>query len=574
MIMQPYFDLGTYTLPITTDSREAQIWFDRGLNWCYGFNHEEAEQCFRNAIELDEACAMAYWGLAYAAGPNYNMPWPHFAEDELTEMVTLCYDTVQMALTKLKGITALEAALIHALAYRFQAKELFDDDIWKQWNDEYADAMREVHKVFPGHPDVCALTADALMNRTPWLLWDLETGEPSIHADTLEVKDLLETAMAQLEAAGKPPHAGILHFYIHLIEMSPNPEEALPASDALGGLIPDAGHLHHMPSHIYVLCGRYEESIAVNEVAHEVNQKYAEYAGAGNFYTIYCCHDIHFVMYSAMFLGQSRKAIAAADEMAAMISPELMKEGKVLFLHYMDGFSAMRIHVYIRFGKWQEILDVPLPDDSESYCVTIALLHYAKGVAHAALGQIEAAETKITLFEEAYLRVPNKRMIFNNEARDILDVGRQMLYGELEYRKQNYEVAYTYLRKSVELHDNLKYTEPWVWMQPTRHALGALLLEQDHVEEAAAVYRADLGLDNTLGRPFWHLNNVWSLHGYYECLQMLGEHKEATKIKPRLDQALAKADIEINSSCFCRRGNVLAECIGEDDNVQISRKAI
>ncbi len=549
--MDPYFDLGSHNLPITTDSPDAQLWFDRGLIWCYGFNHEEAEHCFRTAITLDEDCALAYWGLAYAIGPNYNLPWFACTETERQEMVAVCHDAIKTAQAKLAGKTALEIALVNALAHRFPANTILNDE-YKRWNDDYAAAMREVHRVYPDHPDVCTLVADAFMARTPWLLWDLHTGEPYEDADTLEAKDILESAMAKAAADGNEPHAGVLHLYIHLMEMSPFPEVALPASDALRDLVPDAGHLLHMPSHIDVLCGHYEAAMLANEKSHVVNQKYADYAGIHNFYTIYRCHDIHFIMYAAMFLGQSQKALQAADEMAAMVPPNLLIEGKAHLGNMLEGYVAMRFHAYIRFGEWQKIIDMPLPAAPDLYCVTTALLHYAKGVAHAARGAIDAAEAERVLFEAAYLRVPEKRLVFNNEARDILDVGRAMLYGELAYRKQNYTAAFAHLRKSVELHDTLKYTEPWVWMQPARHALGALLLEQGHVAEAAAIYRADLGLDSTLSRSSQHPGNVWSLHGYYECLQKLGKAEEAAKIKPDLDKALAKADIAINSSCFCR----------------------
>ncbi len=549
--MAPYFNLGNHSLPITTDIPEVQTWFDRGLMWCYGFNHEEAEKCLRRALELDEDCAMAYWGLAYALGPNYNMPWFAFTKTERAEMVQSCYDIINTAQTKLADKTALEIALVKALACRFQARQVLDDE-FDQWHDDYAAALREIYQTYSDHPDICALTADAFIGRTPWLLWDLQTGEPAENADTLETKAMLETVMANMNAKGVEAHAGILHMYIHLMEMSPTPEAALPASDILRDLVPDAGHLRHMPSHIDVLCGHYQEAMLANEQSHEVNEQYAAYAGVNNFYTIYRCHDIHFILYAAMFLGQSQKAMQAAEEMAAMVPPNLLIEGKAHLGHMLEGYVAMGVHAYIRFGEWQKIIAKPLPEDQVVYCVTTALLHYAKGVAHAALGQLEAAKTEKALFEAAYLRIPEKRLLFNNEARNILDVGREMLYGELEYRQQNYEVAFAHLHKSVELHDNLKYTEPWVWMQPARHALGALLLEQGQTEEAAAIYRADLGLDDTLSRPFQHPNNVWSLHGYHECLQKLGHAAEAAAIKPKLDEALAKADIEINSSCFCR----------------------
>jgi len=219
---------------------------------------------------------------------------------------------------------------------------------------------------------------------------------------------------------------------------------------------------------------------------------------------------------------------------------------------FLEAFIPMKVHVLIRFGKWQEIIDLPLPEDQDLYSYTTAAIHYAKGVALAATGQIEAAEREKERFEAAAAKVPASRMLHNNTGEDLLAIAREMLNGELEYRKGNFDAAFAHLRKSIELEDDLPYDEPWGWMQPTRHAYGALLLEQGHVEEAEAVYRADLGLDGTIGRSFQHPENVWSLHGYHECLERLGKHDLALMIKQRLDLATARADVPIHASCYCR----------------------
>jgi tetratricopeptide (TPR) repeat protein len=219
---------------------------------------------------------------------------------------------------------------------------------------------------------------------------------------------------------------------------------------------------------------------------------------------------------------------------------------------WTEGFVPMRLHVLVRFGLWQQIVDEPLPADRDLYCVTTAMLHYAKGVAHAALGDLAAAERQRSLFAEAVARVPDTRYVFNNTCLDVLAVAAEMLNGEIAYRAGAFEEAFAHLRRSVELDDNLPYDEPWGWMQPTRHALGALLLEQGRVDEAEAVYRADLGLDDTLRRPCQHPDNVWSLHGFHECLRRAGKLEEAAIIRPRLERALARATVTIKASCYCR----------------------
>jgi tetratricopeptide (TPR) repeat protein len=260
-----------------------------------------------------------------------------------------------------------------------------------------------------------------------------------------------------------------------------------------------------------------------------------------------------------MFLGQYRPALEAADELIATNPEALLRVTSPAMADWLEGLVAMKSHVLVRFGKWQQILGEPLPADPQLYSVTTATLHYAKGVAHSVRGEIAAAEAEQQRFSHALARVPETRRIFTNKCTDILTIAAAMLQGEIEYRKGKHDGAFARLRKAVELSDGLPFNEPWGWMQPVRHALGALLLEQGRVEEAAQVYRADLGLDDTLSRPLQHPDNVWSLHGYAECLERLGRHAEAKSVQSRLALAAARADRAIGASCFCRVGNTCCE---------------
>ncbi|OKK03440.1 hypothetical protein AMK26_18210 [Streptomyces sp. CB03234] len=542
-----YYDLGTHTRPVTTSSPSAQTWFDRGLLWSYGFHHEEAVSCFEAAAAADPDCAMAYWGIAYALGPNYNKPWEFFDGEDLARTVERTHAAVERAHEKAAGATPVEQALIQALRYRYPQAEAVED--CSVWNEPYADSMRAVYELAPDDLDVATLHADAQMNLTPWQLWDLRTGLPAEGSRTLEAKAVLERAMGT--GSGKT-HPGLLHMYIHLMEMSPTPEAALPVADRLRGLVPDAGHLQHMPTHLEVLCGDYRRVVSDNTAAIAADEKYYARAGAMNFYTLYRSHNYHFKIYGAMFLGQSATALETAAQLEAAIPEALLRVQSPPMADWLEGFLAMRMHVLIRFGRWSDILRLPLPADPELYCSTTAMLHYARGVAFSATGRIPEAETERELFREAVSRVPESRMLFNNTCVDILAIASEMLDGELEYRKGNHDAAFAALERSIALDDNLPYDEPWGWMQPTRHAYGALLLERGRVEEAEAVYRADLGLDDTLPRPSQHPGNVWALHGFHECLVRLGRTAEARIVAQQLKLASAMADVPINASCFCR----------------------
>jgi tetratricopeptide (TPR) repeat protein len=546
-----YYDLGDYSLKVTTGSADAQLWFDRALAWCYGFNHDEAIACFTKALIADPDLAIAHWGIAYAAGPNYNKPWEAFDAEDLARCHATTRAAIEKALVLAPKASALERALIRALEARCPVHPPAD---LATLNDAYAVAMRDVYAAFPGHPDVATFYAEAMMNRTSWRLWDLRTGKYAEGADTARIVEVLERALADNRAAGQKPHAGLLHMYIHTMEMSPTPEKALKACEMLRGLVPDSGHLQHMPTHIDVLCGDYQSVVDWNSKAIAADETFVAREGAVNFYSFYRCHNYHFKAYGGMFLGQYALAMEAADAMVRSLPEELLRVASPPMADWLEAFVPTDYHVLIRFGRWEEILAKSLPADQQLYSFTTATAHYAKAVAAAASGKLDIADKEAALFEAAAERVPETRKLMNNFCKDILAVAREMMKGEIAYRHGDHDAAFRHLRRSVELDDALPYDEPWGWMQPTRHALGALLLEQNRVEEAAAVYRADLGFDQTLSRACQHPDNVWSLHGYHECLTRLGRTEEAIIIKQRLDLARARTDVSVEASCFCKMG--------------------
>ena len=456
--------------------------------WSYAFHHEEAIRCFERAVEHDPGFALAHWGIAYAIGPNYNKQWEAFDPVDLAASLEKAGAEVAAARACADRAAPVEQALVEALGSRYQANDPSADLV--AWNADYADAMRAVYRAHPDELDVAALFADALMNLTPWELWDRFTGLPSEGAATLEAKEVLERALA---LPGGRAHPGLTHLYVHLMEMSPVPERALPVADGLRSLVPDAGHLVHMPTHIDVLCGDYKSTLDSNLRAIEVNEKYVAQEGRVGFYALYHAHDRHFAIYAALFLGRSEVALRVAADLEASLPEELLRIEQPPMADYLEAFVPMRLHVLVRFGLWEEILALPLPGDPELYCTTTAMTRYARGVAYAATGRVEQAEAEREAFLAAVSRVPDSRYLFNNTCQDILAVAGAMLDGELEYRRGHFDAAFEHLRRAIALDDALPYDEPWGWMQPTRHAYGALLLEQGRVEEAETVYAEDLG---------------------------------------------------------------------------------
>ena len=543
------FDMGNYGRTISTDSAPAQTWFDRGLNWVFGYNHEEATRCFQQALIHDPGCAMAHWGIAYCAGPNYNMFWEHFDPASLEVALQTATDAMANAKENLDGTSEVERALISALHFRHPSTEL-PDDLYS-WSHHYAEEMRLVYNRFPDDPDVATFFAEALMNLTPWNMWDPVTGDVGEGAETLEVKAVLETALAEVSEEGVVKHPGLLHLYIHLMEMSQTPEIALRSADDLRDLVPDAGHLKHMSTHIDVLCGNYQDVVKSNQSGIEADLIYLNEHGAMNFYSLYRVHNYHFKLYGAMFQGNYTAAMDAVKGINDTVPDELVRLSSPPMVNFLEGYIGMKTHALVRFGKWQQLIDEPLPEDPTFYCTTAALNCYGKGVAYAALGDESSARKAIEEFDKHLNNVDEERYVHVVSCQDILGVARSMMLGEIEYHAGNHDMAFDYLRNAIKREDAMPYDEPWGWMMPSRHALGALLLEQGYTQEATETYEEDLGLNDKVIRSNQHPDNVWALMGLYECYERTGRENDARKLKPRLDFALARSDLEIKASCFC-----------------------
>ncbi len=494
---------------------------------------------------------MAHWGVAYAAGPNYNFPWELMDPAGKAAALARAHDAARAALALAGGVTAPERALIEALPARYPQRDPIDDQ--RPWNDAFADAMRRAHRAHPDDLDLrCHLRRS---DPQPHALAHVGSAHRRARpgAGTLEARDVLESAFRDLP--GAMSHPGLLHLHVHLMEMSPHPEAALVTGDRLREVAPDMGHLVHMPTHIDIQCGHYRDAMHWNQKAIIADRKFYDRAGPMNFYSGYRVHNYHFAAYGAMFLGQYAPAIAAADELIETMPEALLRIPSPPMADFFESYVAIRQHVLIRFGKWREIIAQDLPADRDLYCNTVAMMHYAKGVAHAALGDVPAAEAEQALFRAAAERVPKSRYIHNVPCVQLLAIAEEMLEGEIAYRRGEHDAAFAHLRAAIALEDDLPYDEPWGWMQPVRHALGALLLEQGRAAEAEAVYREDLGLGGALPRAQIHPDNLWALRGLLDCLERRGETAEAALIRQRVDFAAARADLPVSVSCFCARGS-------------------
>ncbi|KAK2764266.1 hypothetical protein FQN54_008958 [Arachnomyces sp. PD_36] len=490
---------------------------------------------------------MALWGTAYSAGPNYNKAWRFFDKKDLRNSIKRANDSLAHASKLAVRTTPLEQALIKAISARFPPTDNIPNDLGP-FDRAYASAMRPVYQAFSSDPDVAALFADSLMCMTPRGLWDLDTGKPT-GKHTIEAREVIEAGLKQADGRN---HPALCHLYIHLLEMSPFPELALPAADRLRHLVPDASHMLHMPTHIDAAVGDYRRAIDSNHEAIIADDKYfAEERGS----TMYVAYRVHYIcakLYAAMMSGRFADAMSAAEKLEQVIDAKLLSIKSPPMADFTESFLGSRAHVLVRFGRWQDILHLKIPTD-KVYCVTIASILYARGLAFSALGRIEDAEAVRKEFEIARAAVPISRLnsIPCKEV-DVLRVASSMLYGELEYRKGNYDIAFSSLRKAIELEDGLAYSDPPPWMQPVRHALGGLLLEQNRVEEAEAAFREDLGLAKDFPRRRARLNNVWGLHGLRECFVRSGKVEDALFIQPSYDIALASADVPVTASCYCR----------------------
>ena len=330
-----YFDLGPYSRKITTSSPDAQLWFDRGLNWLFGFNHGEAIKCFQKALKHDPECAMAHWGVSYASGPNYNLPWHRYDPHGRQMALSASYDAMQGALAHAGKASPVEQAMIHALPARYPQREAIED--MAPWDKAYTKEMRKVFEAYPDDLEVRAVFAESIMNETPWQMWDLRSGKPAEGAGTEECRAVLEHAFDKIPAAWD--HPGLLHLYVHLMEMSPFPQRALRAGDRLREIVPDSGHLIHMPTHIDVLCGHYHDVLVYNQKALATDRRFLAYSDDPGVYLIYVIHNFHFAIYGAMFLGQYTPAIAAAEELIATVPEAVLRIQSPPMADFLEGLS-------------------------------------------------------------------------------------------------------------------------------------------------------------------------------------------------------------------------------------------
>jgi tetratricopeptide (TPR) repeat protein len=519
-----YEGFGNYQRPIQTESESAQAFFNQGMQLLYGFNHDEAIRSFEKAAEKDPASPMPYWGIAYANGININDP-------AMTEQrSTNARAAADEAIKRIGNATAVEAALVRAVDARY-AKIIPDDR--KHLDRAYAAMMGVAYKQFPDDPDVGALYAESLMNLQPWDYWDVD-GKP---------KGRIEEIVAVLESTIEkhPNHPGANHFYIHAVEASNDPDRAVAAAERLEDLVPGSGHLTHMPSHIYIRVGRYDDAATSNRFAIKADRNYFKTAPAPKMYAVYYAHNLHFLAFAGMMSGQYEAAMQAARDLEAEMPEDALKA----YAGLIEGIMPSTLHVMIRFGKWEEILQEP--QYPEYRLVSRAVWHYARSIAHSALGNTDDARKELVAFKKASAQIPDEWYIFNNKVSTVMPIANAMIEGELLYREGKTDEAFAILRKGIEAEDALVYDEPPGWMLPVRHALGALLMGYGRAAEAEQVYREDLQRNRS---------NGWALIGLRAALNAQGKTKEAMALNPRIEAAWAHADVKPTSSCYCEPGKV------------------
>jgi len=516
------FNLGPHHREVSTKNADAQKAFDQGLLWSFSFNHGDAERAFREAARLDDTLAAAWWGIALVNGPHIN----NTTVDEAHAKVA--WEALAEAKKRRESASEVEKALIDALASRYAWPHPADRH---SLDEAYAAAMADVFKRFPQDADVATLYAEALMDVRPWNQWTRE-GQPQ--PGTLEVIQALETARAL-----NPDHPGALHLTIHALEASPQPERAREAADRLRNLVPDAGHLVHMPAHIDVRLGRWQEAAVANEKAMAADARYNARRLEPGFWGLYMAHNQHFLGYTAMMEGRREAALGHMQGVVTMFPPDFVKENAV----FMDAFMTAHLESLKRFGEWQAILeDKPVVDGLP---VSSAHRHMTRAVALSALGRTREAEKEAAAFRTSVPAAISKDAAWgSNTAAAAMAVGIPYVEGEIAYRKGNKTLAVARLREAVALEDALKYDEPPAWTVPTRHSLGAALIGAQKYADAEAVYREDLKR---------YPENGWSLRGLAQALEAQGKRPEAADVKARLAKAWARADVVVDSSCLCIR---------------------
>ena len=514
----PLFEnLGNYHYEVTTSSEDAQKFFDQGLRLTYAFNHAEAHRSFREAARLDPDCAMAYWGQAFALGSNINDPFMD------AERRTKAYEAVQKAATLTAQASPKEKALIEALIIRQSADTAADLNVL---NQAYSAAMQKVARQYPDDPDILTLYADAVMNTMPWNYWDAD-GNPN--PGTSEAKKALESAIAL-----NPDHPGAHHSYIHMVEL-PYPDLGVPSAEKLGSFMPAAGHLVHMPSHIFIRVGRYEEAVKANIDAVAADEDYISQCQAQGMYPLgYYPHNIHFLWSASSLLGDSETAIAAAKKTA-----EKVPISELNTLTFLQDYLTTPMLAYARFGKWNEVLTIPNPGNTYKHVTLI--WHYTRGIAFLHKNNIQAAEEELAAIEQLMQDPELENLVANytNPSSSIAKVAQRVVAGEIAAAHENYDHAIALLQEGVAFEDDLVYSEPTAWHIPVRQNLGAVLLKADRPAEAEAVYKEELEKNR---------ENGWSLKGLYLALQAQGKTQEANEVMLRFEKAWALSDIKIDGS--------------------------
>ena len=496
--------LGDLHHPVSTKNPQAQQFFDQGLRFIYAFNHDEAARSFQHAAELDAKLAIAYWGVAEAVGPNYNDP-------ASADRFKLAHDAIQRAVDLSAGASPSEQAYIQAMAKRFPADPNAD---LRKAAEDYHDAMREVAKQFPDDLDAATLFAESGMNLHPWGLWHVD-GTPE--AGTDEIVASLESVLKR-----DPNHLGAIHYYIHTVEASPNPERALAGANKLAALAPAAGHIVHMPAHIYIRTGDYAAAVKTNEEAAAVDRAYMKATGAQGIYSMmYYSHNLHFIAMCSAMDGNYAEAKKNADLLAAHVGPSVKE------MPPLEGFMTIPIAVYIRFHKWEDILKMPQPDASMK--TASVFWHFGRGLALAGSGKLAEAEAEYKIVSDAEAATPPDvifQMPINNKAKDIMKIAKDVLGAKIAMTKEDNSGAIAMLRDAVAIQDTLKYGEPPDWFFPVRESLGGALLMNGDAAGAEKVFREDLDRN---------LRNPRSLFGLHQALKAQKRDYDAGFVKKEFD---------------------------------------
>jgi tetratricopeptide (TPR) repeat protein len=504
-------NLGRHHHPVSTRSREAQRFFDQGITLVYAFNHDEAERSFKRAAELDPKLAMAHWGVALAVGPNYNL-------DVDPDREKAAYDAVQRARALAAGASEKERAYIEALAKRYSNDPKPD---LKKLAVDYKSAMAELVRRFPDDLDAAALYADSLMVLKPWQLWGAD-GKPA--EGTEEIIRVLESVLKR-----DPNHVGANHLYIHAVEASPSPERALRSAERLRTLVPAAGHLVHMPAHIFMRTGNYPEAARSNAIAAEVDRAYIEETNAQGVYPLmYYSHNLHFLAIASSMAGRFEDAIKAADRLNAYLTPFAKQ------MQMVDMFLPTPTLVLIRFRRWDDLLKLPEPDRATP--LANAFWHFGRGMAFAATGKVEQAESEQKVFAEAGKAFPADAMWGLNRLENIMKIANNMLGARVALAKGDKKSAADLLKQAAAVEDALAYNEPADWVLPARESLGGVLLSSGDYAEAENVFRADLKQNPRSGR---------SLFGLLESLNRQGKKPAAASVRKELSAAWKSADTRL-----------------------------